>query len=59
MVDGRPFDSISLEPGDQKDEPKPGFLGLKKERGEEEEAWALKDKSATTVLKLRFVLKKT
>ena len=39
--------------------PKPEFAGLKKEHGEGEEAWGLKDESGTSLLKLRFVLKET
>ena len=39
--------------------PKPGFPGLRKEKGEGEEAWALKDEAGTSLLKLRFVLKET
>jgi hypothetical protein len=39
--------------------PEPEFPGLKKEHGEGEEQWALKDESGTSLLKLRFVLKET
>jgi hypothetical protein len=53
------FDKIKIDPGGRKDVPKPEFPGLKKVHGEGEEAWALKDKSGTSLLKLRFVLKQT
>jgi hypothetical protein len=48
-----------LDPGGRKDVPKPNFPGLKKERGEGEEAWNLKDKTGKSLLTLRFVLKDT
>ena len=51
------FDPITLDPGGRKDVPNPEFPGLRKEHGEGEEAWDLKDKSGTSLLKLRFVLK--
>ena len=50
---------MRLDPGGRKDVPKPEFPGLKKEHGEGEEAWALKDESGTSLLKLSFVLKET
>jgi hypothetical protein len=50
------FDPIRLDPGGWTDVPNPEFLGLRKRRGEGEEAWALKDESGTSLLKLRFVL---
>ena len=53
------FDPITLDPGGRKDVPEPEFLGLKKNHGEGEEAWNLKDESGTSLLKLRFVLKDT
>ena len=53
------FDPLRLDPGGKQEVPKQHFPGLSKGRGEGEEAWALKDESGTSLLKLRFVLKET
>jgi hypothetical protein len=53
------FDAFRLGPCAKQEVPKQHFPGLRKGRGEGEEAWALKDESGTSLLKLRFVLKET
>ena len=53
------FDRITIDPVGRKDVPKPEFPGLRKQREEGEEAWALKDEYGMSLLKLRFVLKNT
>jgi hypothetical protein len=56
---GRSWDAITLDAGGRKAVPNPEFLGLRKNHGEGEEAWNLKDEAGKSLLKLRFVLKDT